>query len=455
MQSGRRTVPRLDRETGGRGSEPRKPAFGDKYGKDQTGFLRTPSQNGYRRTFGSVTNCFYLVLFAEFSAMTEQNLAHFDADDFLLNFWQKSPLLIRQAIPDFVCPLSPDELAGLACEDYSESRLVLEKYGAKPWELRHGPFTDEHFAALPDTHWTLLVQDVDKYDADVNALLDYFRFLPSWLLDDIMVSYAVTEGSVGPHTDQYDVFLLQASGQRRWQVDRSTDYDRTSLHDTDLNILQQFSPTDEWTLEPGDILYLPPGTPHHGMAVGECMTFSVGLRAPEATQLIDELLQDGMDIEPTFFREVKTNATHCHGEISIDSRDSIYRMLKQHLTQLMQASDEWLGKYLTRPKPGLEPVQSGDPIDIAGLRSRYRAGDRLHIALGTRIAWAKADDGNYRLFADGNRFNFAAPQLDQVRLLGMAKEFTQPQLDQWIDSDRFASILIALINQGSIQFESP
>src|SRR5690348_10259631 len=140
---------------------------------------------------------------------------------FLSDHWQKRPLLIRNAFPDFVPPLRPDDLAGLACEELALSRIVLRDEKRDTWSLRNGPFTESDFAALPASHWTLLVQDVDKWDGDVAALLDHFTFLPSWRIDDVMVSYATDGGGVGAHLDQYDVFLLQGIGKRRWRI--STD----------------------------------------------------------------------------------------------------------------------------------------------------------------------------------------------------------------------------------------
>ena len=134
---------------------------------------------------------------------------------FLKEFWQKQPLLIRGGMAGYKCPLSAEELAGLACEEDIESRIVLEKDGAKPWEARTGPFQEAAFSALPESHWTLLLQDVDKHISEVASLLDSFRFIPDWRLDDIMISYAVDQGSVGPHIDDYDVFLVQAEGKRR------------------------------------------------------------------------------------------------------------------------------------------------------------------------------------------------------------------------------------------------
>jgi 50S ribosomal protein L16 3-hydroxylase len=216
-------------------------------------------------------------------------------EKFLRDFWQKRPLLIRNAFPGFVSPIAPEDLAGLACEEAALSRLIAHDRSGDSWMVRHGPFEEELFPQLGDHDWTLLVQDVDKWDLDVAALLPAFSFLPRWRIDDIMVSFAATGGSVGAHVDQYDVFLLQAHGHRRWQIDASVALGRDApdiafRHDVELKLLQSFNPTHEWVLEPGDMLYLPPGVPHHGVAEDPCLTFSVGMRAPSTAELLGDFV---------------------------------------------------------------------------------------------------------------------------------------------------------------------
>ncbi|MDB6163183.1 MAG: cupin superfamily protein, partial [Xanthomonadaceae bacterium] len=213
---------------------------------------------------------------------------------FLRDYWQKRPLLIRNAFADFDLPITPEDLAGLACEDAALSRIVMHETGVSgtrdEWLLRHGPFPEDMFPALPQKDWTLLVQDVDKWDADVAALLKPFDFLPRWRIDDVMVSFAAPGGSVGAHVDQYDVFLLQGLGRRRWQIDTSANPPIEFRRDTELKLLQRFSPTHDWILAPGDMLYLPPGVPHHGIAEDASLTFSLGMRAPAASELLGDFV---------------------------------------------------------------------------------------------------------------------------------------------------------------------
>ncbi len=216
-------------------------------------------------------------------------LGELSSEDFLRDYWQQKPLLIRQAFPNFQSPLSADELAGLAC-DTDTARLVLEKGGKTPWEMQHGPLRKKDFAKLPATHWTLLINDIEKLLPEFTEIIEPFRFIPDWRIDDLMISYAVDGGSVGPHVDAYDVFLLQAQGQRRWQISSQTCVEDNFIPDIDLRIMQSFTAEEEWVLEPGDMLYLPPDVPHYGVAVGECMTYSIGFRAPSRADLLEDLL---------------------------------------------------------------------------------------------------------------------------------------------------------------------
>jgi len=221
---------------------------------------------------------------------TSRHLLGMPAARFLRDYWQKKPLLIRQAFPDFVSPIEPEDLAGLACEELALARIVSHDRQRDAWTLRSGPFAEDDFPGMPDHDWTLLVQDVDKWDADVRQVLQAFDFLPRWRIDDVMVSFAASGGSVGAHVDQYDVFLLQAQGRRHWQVDAGPNPPTEFRDDAELRLLRQFHATHEWVLEPGDMLYLPPGVPHHGVAMDPCLTMSIGMRAPSSSELIGDYL---------------------------------------------------------------------------------------------------------------------------------------------------------------------
>jgi len=217
------------------------------------------------------------------------NFQEVSVNEFLLSYWQKKPLVIRRALPDFISPISADELAGLALEDDIESRLVFETPTVAPhWQLKRGPFADQDFSNLPPTHWTLLVQGVDRFVPEVEALLDHFNFLPAWRVDDVMISYAVEQGGVGPHYDNYDVFLYQAQGRRKWLLTTQDCVPENYHSDVDLRIMKRFPVEQEIILEEGDMLYLPPHVGHHGTSLSEdCMTYSFGYRSYQSQELWD------------------------------------------------------------------------------------------------------------------------------------------------------------------------
>ncbi|XOV82691.1 MAG: cupin domain-containing protein [bacterium] len=280
---------------------------------------------------------------------TEQLLGGLSAAQFLAQYWQRKPLLIRGALPDWPSPIEPDELAGLALEPAVESRLVLE-HGASPWEVRHGPFKENTFAQLPASDWTLLVQGLDLWVPEAAGLLDHFDFLPRWRLDDVMASFAVPGGSVGPHFDQYDVFLLQVEGQRRWQIGARCDDATPLLEGPDLKILADFTAQDEWLLEPGDMLYLPPLVSHWGIAETQCMTFSVGFRSPGIADMLAELtvqlLESGRG---GIYKDPPLDPTMSGQEID---RKFVAQARRQLLALLddEQMLGDWFARTMTAPK---------------------------------------------------------------------------------------------------------
>lgn len=219
------------------------------------------------------------------------NFQEVDVQTFLKEYWQKKPFIFRKAIPNFVNPIPPDELAGLALEEDVESRIVIETPGEKKqWHLKNGPFSENDFKKLPKTNWTLLVQAVDRLIPEVYNLLDHFDFIPQWRIDDVMISFATLHGGVGPHYDNYDVFLYQAKGSRKWSLTTQKCTVDNYLQDTDLRIMKEFNTEEDYILEEGDMLYLPPHVGHYGISLSEeCMTYSFGYRSYQGLELWDSL----------------------------------------------------------------------------------------------------------------------------------------------------------------------
>ncbi len=333
---------------------------------------------------------------------TSKQFLGMSAAEFLRDYWQQRPLLIRKAFPDFSSPLSQDDLGGLACEDYALSRLIVQDPLQDQWSVRSGPFSEADFAALPKSHWTLLVQDVDKWDPDVARLLGHFNFLPSWRVDDVMVSYAEDGGSVGAHVDQYDVFLLQGQGVRRWQISNDADASKAFRDDVELKLLREFKPTHEWLLEPGDMLYLPPGIAHHGVAVGECLTFSIGMRAPAVAEMITDFagfLAERMS-EELRYTDAGIAPAMLAGEIDELALEKIELTLRDSLAGDALLLRSWFGSFITRYRAAHEAVPRTKPLGQAEFLRRLEAAAELQFNPWSRFAWSKAARGA-RLFVAG------------------------------------------------------
>ncbi|MFO8003501.1 cupin domain-containing protein [Thioalkalivibrio sp.] len=271
--------------------------------------------------------------------------------EFLRDYWQQRPLRIRGAIPEFVNPIPADELAGLACDPEIRARLVLGHPDRKDWSVEYGPFAPERFADLPATAWTLLVSEVEHYWEGGPDWLRRFDFIPHWRRDDLMVSYAAREGSVGPHIDAYDVFLFQAQGRRRWQIQEPSPTSPICLPALPLAILRSFEATREWVLEPGDMLYLPPGVPHLGMSLDDdCMTWSIGFRAPAWRDLLAALLEERLAVTgPELFGDPGRRPVDRAREIAAEDLTALRQGLLRHLGTNASELDRFLGEFLTRP----------------------------------------------------------------------------------------------------------
>ena len=276
------------------------------------------------------------------------------ASQFMRKHWHKKPLLVRQAIPGFKAPIPRARLLAMAGEDGVESRLIQQLEGDN-WKLSHGPLSRRSLPALTKPGWTVLVQGVDMHDAKAHELLQQFRFVPEARLDDLMISFATDQGGVGPHFDSYDVFLLQAQGRRRWRIGRQKDL--SLQQGKPLKILSNFEPEEEFVLEPGDMLYLPPKWAHDGVAEGECMTYSIGFRSPDRSELGRELLLRMSDEPdepetPVIYRDPKQEAVSNPALIPEGMYDFAREALKKAMAEPL-ALERALGEYLSDPKPNV------------------------------------------------------------------------------------------------------
>lgn len=374
---------------------------------------------------------------------------------FLRDYWQKRPLLIRQAFADFTPPLQPEDLAGLACEDGVLARLIVHDDKRDRWQVRSGPLQEADFGQTPARDWTLLVQDVDKWDADVAALLQPFDFLPSWRVDDVMVSYAEAGGGVGAHVDQYDVFLLQGLGQRHWAISTDPAAPKDFRPDVELKQLAHFEPTHEWLLDPGDMLYLPPGVPHDGVAFGgPCMTFSVGMRAPSQAELTGDLADYLAERLPDELRYTDADLRPAKAIGEID-RAALAR-LRQAVPFAAALDDarlaDWFGGFITRYRSAQAPAALDKPLDAASLASRIKAGAQLLRHPWSRLAWSRLTthrkNAEATLYACGHSYS-ATPALAEQLCRQRTLQLTLPAnaIEQ--------ALLLALVNDGHLLLHKP
>ncbi|MEO8360305.1 MAG: cupin domain-containing protein [Vicinamibacteria bacterium] len=324
------------------------------------------------------------------------------AAHFLKTYWQRKASVIRGAFPDLKDPLGANELAGLACESHVDSRLVVERGGKKPWEVTRGPQKGKSLERLPRSHWTLLVESMDRHSAAIADFARPFSFLPKWRMDDVMVSLAPLHGTVDAHIDSYDVFLVQGQGRRLWQVDSSSKADyKPGL---DLRILKRFRAEAEWTLEPGDMLYVPPGVGHRGVTVASAsevaLTYSVGFRAPSSADLLSSLLSQAVARDaPQLFSDRGRAAVEDAGELNPADLEG----LRSFLVETLPAADEdaWILAAGEAVTSGGGAGHARTRLSESSIVRRLSAGQGLTPVAGARLSWARLTSGRAALFVNG------------------------------------------------------
>ncbi len=362
---------------------------------------------------------------------------------------------MKGALAPFPELISPDEVAGLSCDPRVESRLILEKGGKTPWELRRGPFKPSIFAKLPKSHWTILVNGVDRFVPGVNALLDHFSFIPFWRIDDVMISVAYDKGNVGAHVDNYDVFLVQAHGTREWLIE-----DRPRLEDDfapglPIRLLKRFKPTHRWLLEPGDILYLPPRFPHHGIARGDrCMTVSVGFRAPTIHEIINgvvtEALTQGDDSARYGDPELACQAP---GEITAETIQKLKRLIAEQVTK-EETIEAWLGRYVTESYCDVTLNETKRAVNITATRRAIQKGCAIIRTEGARFAYVRGNKKQpLRFYANGERLDLSGKAANLA--IEIADRITVPSdIARTLFADKGASELLgSLIRRGLVVIE--
>lgn len=333
---------------------------------------------------------------------------------FLRDYWQKRPLLIRHAFPDFQNPLSPDDLGALALEPSALSRLILRDRKKDRWSVETGPLSEDRFERIPERDWILLVQDVDKWDPEVRELIAAFPFLPRWRIDEVMVSFAVEGGSIGAQIDQHDVFLLQGMGRHHWQIDTNPEQRVEFREDAPIKLLKHFTPNHGWTLAPGDLLYLPPGLGHHGVALESCFTFSLVMRAPAKAELIEDFALEIASRLPDSARYDDPDLGVPDDAFEID--DAAMQRVRNALGGLATALpagstdaagqqaliDRWFGRFITRYRASGDLRPPKKPPGRAEFDAALAAGGVVQRHPFSRMAWRRSDNTKAMWFVTGS-----------------------------------------------------
>lgn len=347
-------------------------------------------------------------------------LGGLDPGTFLRRYWQKRALLVTRAIPDFKGIMPRAELFALAGRDDVESRVVLFERGQ--WTLLHGPFSKAQLKSMPERAWTLLVQGVNLHHAEGDALLRRFAFIPYARVDDLMISYAAPGGGVGPHVDSYDVFLLQGTGRRRWRVSQQADL---SLREgLPLKILRKFRADAERTLDPGDMLYLPPRYAHDGIAIDACTTYSIGFRAPSTQELgtaFLDWLRDGIRLEGAYADP---------GMRAASTPARIDPVMRAKLTSMLSAvrwtNDDvarFIGCYLTEPKLNVTFMTSARRISFGRFAAHAR---RRGVHLDMRSQLLYDED---HLFVNGDALAWPRTGVASLKLLANDRHLASRHVD--------------------------
>lgn len=364
---------------------------------------------------------------------------------FLSQFWQKKPLLIKQGFTDFQDPIEAEELAGLAMEESIESRIVTNHNN--DWQAYQGPFED--FEKLTEQHATLLVQAVDHWHSDSAQLLEPFRFIPNWRIDDLMISYSTPKGGVGPHLDQYDVFIIQGEGKRHWRVGLPDATLKQFAQNKKLLQVEQFEAVIDCILEPGDILYIPPGCPHEGYAIENALNYSVGFRAPNQQDLLSSFADHIIDTDSGQKRYTDHTLTlrESKGEL-LDSETDKVKTLMQALLNNDELFKQWLGNTLSQAKHEMDLAPLEEPISDDQLTQIITNNDEEFERLGgVRAIYQQLED-TLLLSINGENYPLPLSDLNAVKLLTDNSYFSTEDLNAAQPSLVFIQTFTTLVNEG-------
>lgn len=367
----------------------------------------------------------------------------FDTQAFIEKHWQQTPVVLTQAFEDFVDPIAADELAGLACEEEISSRIVVTEANQNQWNVIQGPFED--YDTYGETHWQLLVQAVNHWYPDSQPLVDAFRFLPDWRFDDLMVSFATPLGGVGPHIDNYDVFIIQGEGERRWKVGDKGDHQRRG-GDANSPLVDDFEPIIDVVLKKGDVLYIPPGYPHCGETLSLAISYSIGFRAPSQQELLTQLADSLIDNNSGHQRFTSTSEAQEPGMVSQDQQQGIMQLLTELATQ-PEKYQTMLGKLLSQNRFELDICEGEEPLDLEELQQVIEDGASI-LRIGGLKVLRLENDTLSRLFINGEVYSLENVTEAELISLANAVSLDNELAAKMFENLAIAELLVDLINQG-------
>ncbi|OCH04828.1 cupin domain-containing protein [Aliivibrio fischeri] len=372
----------------------------------------------------------------------------FSLQEFLSEYWQKKPVIIKGGFENFQDPVTPEELAGLTLENDVDSRFISN--ANNEWKAEHGPLSEDLYETLGETNWSIIVQAANHWHEGAAELFKPFKQMPNWLFDDIMISYSVPHGGVGPHIDQYDVFIIQGQGKRHWRVGDIGEYQEEHRHSA-LKQITGFEPIIDQILEPGDILYIPPGFPHDGYALEPSMSYSAGFRSPKEQELISNFAD--------FIIENEKGDVHYHNpELSTQSHGSeittrSFEDLKAMMLSAMsdeQTLKQFMGEYLSNSRHHLNIIPDSEKWTAEELLNYLHSGQALIKVAGVRSFYHEVEscEENMTLFIDGESYVFPLSVKNDVIALCETSEFTQLDVEGLLQDPHSVANLLQFVNIG-------
>lgn len=376
------------------------------------------------------------------------------AEEFLTEYWQKKPLFIKNAFPDFEDPLSADEIAGLAFESFIPSRFIFEEGGERPWQLKMGPATEEDFASLKDKKWMLVINDVEKNLPELKAVTAPFQFIPNWRLDDLQVSLGEDEGNVGAHWDDYDVFLIQGMGQKKWQISYAPVSEDDFMKGVDIRLIDNFQADEEWIVEPGDMLYLPPQIGHYGINIGRSVTWSVGFRAPKHQEMFRDFIEMKFDemAEDARFSDPELSVSQNYGELSDEAIDNVVSVIQEGLLTNRDEIAKWFGAFMTEPKMFQAPDLLEEKVTSSDILEFLEEGGALEIHPGLTLIHRHIGD-QYYLFAAGKSYALPEAQMAVIQAIVNAEFLEFEEVEDFLDVEVAVNFITKLVNDGVLIME--